>query len=651
MCQHDTGLPDPEPHRSCHPAGLTRRQLLRGGAGVLAASALLPGAARLVVPTSAWAATSPDGLAVVPMAMHVHGSFSEGASGVSASWETQLTEARAAGVQVVWATDHDWRMSAWTAPDAFHTASLTETVQGRRYRWQPQPTGALAVGVAAAVTSPTAPADPARVKGALRLAATGATDAAATQRLYLDGSAGNTPHRTNVTGQVLSLQVLPRAVGPDSWGELLVTLSHHPATGGRPEGRYQLSYRFGTAPAAVDRLGTLGIVTVPVTAGEWNEVRLDLAADVARAWPDLVAADNALTDVWVGATSVLRQPVEVLFAWLRFTRDTAGDRPLQVQSGLLDAYASRFPDVVVHPGLEVSATSAHVNGFGGTRTLPDYTTGDAARAAAGDPGSYTAWSARLVHAQGGLASLNHPFGSSPGQVTQAQQDTARRALAARLLATRAYGVDLLEVGYRQRGGASLTTHLALWDALSRGGVWLTGNGVNDAHGGPQNDWRKLGNRFVTTALAGSTGQGDLLAALAAGRVFVAELGGFSGLLDLSAGACPMGSVSVRPGESSRTVTVAAAGLPAGSVVTVVQGPVDHGTSVDPGSAVVAQLPASAFATGSAGLTVDTSRSSFVRVEVRTSTGKVVAFSNPVWLLQEPPPVAPATPRRSPDSTA
>jgi hypothetical protein len=49
------------------------------------------------------------------------------------------------------------------------------------------------------------------------------------------------------------------------------------------------------------------------------------------------------------------------------------------------------------------------------------------------------------------------------------------------------------------------------------------------------------------------------------------------------------------------------------------------------------MPAEELETGSADLSLDTSRSSFVRMEVRDASGATVALSNPVWLLRDQPP--------------
>ena len=68
-----------------------------------------------------------------------------------------------------------------------------------------------------------------------------------------------------------------------------------------------------------------------------------------------------------------------------------------------------------------------------------------------------------------------------GLSSQSTQDSARRKLAATLIKNRCYGTDIIEVGYHQRGGASLETLMALADSLARNGIWLTYSGVSDNH--------------------------------------------------------------------------------------------------------------------------------------------------------------------------
>jgi hypothetical protein len=213
------------------------------------------------------------------------------------------------------------------------------------------------------------------------------------------------------------------------------------------------------------------------------------------------------------------------------------------------------------------------------------------------------------------------------------QNAQLSQIAAHLLANSVLGCDILEVGYVSRNGVDLAHHLGLWDVLSRHAVFITGNGVTDDHAGT--NWRGIHNNWTTTAWSTDDSEAALLRALAAGRVWTSSLVGFGGTLDVRADGLPMGSVSVS-GLSSRQLQVIATGLPAASSVEVLRGNVDHAGST-PNTVVIARVPAASFPTGSVTVPVDTTRSCFVRVQVRNSAGVLVAVSNPVWLLREQPP--------------
>ena len=214
---------------------------------------------------------------------------------------------------------------------------------------------------------------------------------------------------------------------------------------------------------------------------------------------------------------------------------------------------------------------------------------------------------------------------------QAQTATA-------LLANKALGADLIEVGYNVRQGVGFGHHVGLWDVLSRNAMFLTGEGANDDHYGQ--DWLGIVNNFYSTVWADSVAEADLLAAMRAGRAWCAPLASYRGSLDLMVdGSCPMGSVSVSA-LTSRALTVMATGLPTGARLQVVQAHVDYAGSADPtpGTGVVASFGAGDLtSSGTAALALDTSAASFVRTQVVDATGAMIAVSNPVWLLRSAPP--------------
>lgn len=100
---------------------VSRRNVLKAGAGVAAGLLHRRGASD--------AASGPR---AVSMAMHLHSSYSEG----SASMRWHLAQAAATGVDVVWLSDHDWRMSAHEFLTSMSLTSLAEKVDTGTVRLQ-----------------------------------------------------------------------------------------------------------------------------------------------------------------------------------------------------------------------------------------------------------------------------------------------------------------------------------------------------------------------------------------------------------------------------------------------------------------------------------------------------------------------------------
>jgi hypothetical protein len=656
------------------PADASRRIARREFTGLLvktAAVATVAGAARVVpagTPRADAAELPPvrsyDGRYPFANAMHIHSSFSE----QHASLEAQLSEAAAnntskrviyPGSFVVWETEHDWREMAHAAPRHLAFTSLTkELVGGKPVVWKEKSDsaevsagGRLARSTYELVTDPVSPYDATPGRGALHLMSQGATAAQISVLAYGNFDAARLSQRTNLAGQSLSIDVLPvQADGVDTYLELRMAISYRPALAGRPYGQYMLSYRFGAGPGAHQTAQILGIVRKHVSPGAWQHMVLDPLADIGQLWPDIVEEDNSLQDLWLGATSINGRRAEGYFGNLSFVRTkTAVTDVLATQQRIKQQLAPKYPGVLLPRGREISFFDRHINAFGkGAEHPPDYSA--YASAWSNSPGWAESSSyARTVQSYGGLVSFNHPFGTSQKAVSPvADQDASLHDVFAD---THTYDIchaDILEVGFQERGGsgidggtnviADVDHHLALWDMHSRNSRWVTGTGVSDDHTGGVGQWVKGKNRFLTYPWALSTAEADLLAALSAGRAYVGELGTFVGLLDLLVdGDVAMGQVSIRAGLSHRSLKIIAAGLPTGSVVRVVQGPVDNpgAATTGPGTHVVDSLPSTAFAGGSTTVSLDTRASSFVRVEVVTSAGRKVAFTNPVYLLAGP----------------
>ncbi len=609
---------------------MTRRTLLARSSAV-AAGAL---AANLPIPLIRRAAAASE-RRPVSMAMHVHSSFSEG----SASMATHLAQAASNGVDVIWWTDHDWRMAARYYREVVHFDSLSEPEHGQPWAWTLRRTGSALLASSDLTAAAAAPADPSATKSglALRVMSTGPEPAS------VQMTANTHPARINLNGNIdglqLHLEVCPQRVGRLGYLEITVPLSYHPSSGGRPAGQYRLCYRIGGTgrPGSRTADGLAGIATLDVPTGRWASVTVSPMADVGRIWPDLDARDMAINGFSLSATSQGKALSAGLFDYVRFHRSVIGAAAQGSQAAIMAAYRSAYPNVTQHAALEISLYDPHVNAFGGAQSLPDY--GDVPL----NPGRsepVTAGLISAVHAGGGIASYNHPFGSASAGAalgTPARQDAARAEVAAGLIRGRALGANLLEVGYPRRGGVTMARHIAAWDACSRNAIFLTGNGATDDHTGT--DWRGGVNRFITSAWSPSRSEADLTAALLAGRAYASDLVDFTGTLDLLLdGQYPMGSVTVGR-AATHALAVLLTGAPPGGAVRVLRGRVDYaGPAVPDSNAVtIAVLPAAAFATGRVEVPIDGSAPCYLRAEVADANGRVVALSNPIWALRSWPP--------------
>ncbi len=118
--------------------------------------------------------------------------------------------------------------------------------------------------------------------------------------------------------------------------------------------------------------------------------------------------------------------------------------------------------------------------------------------------------------QGAVFSYNHPF-QEWGKIPDCNHRQVMNGLIQQALETRLNGAQLMEVGFpRGRYGFSLEEHLYLWDQLAMHGLKLTGVGDSDSHDSKVG-WRK-GNNFgnwIRTKLP----RGQYIeAAMLAGRV-------------------------------------------------------------------------------------------------------------------------------------
>lgn len=594
-----------------------RREVLRGAASTAALAGI--GVSLGSVPAKAG---GNQGLVPTRMAMHVHASFSEG----SASMQAHLAEAERTGVDVIWWTEHDHRMVARRYLTDVHFNGLTESSGPTSVTWRPSFAGELASSSASIVGKPVSPNDVG--DKAMRLSAESAGVIGGTRTMTADvkGLGLN----TCIGGTTISVDVHPKDSGADAWFDIVVQTSYRPAIGGRPAGEYRLRYRVGgSRPVgtvlAVEPLDGLVVVEAPLDA--WTTLVLNPVTDFGLLWPDIDFRDAALTSFGFAVTSRDRAASTVVVDGLRIDRSGRGPSAvLDLQRDLMSHYSSLYPTVVQHQGLEVSENTPHLNWLGEPEIWP------AAHPANHDIGLAVA----TIKAAGGVASYNHPFGTSGSRSSATQRVARRRSLAATLVDERAFGADVIEVGYSGgRAGMTQSDHIAVWDVLSRNLVFATGVGVSDDH--DARNWTAQKWRHVTGVWAPNNDLASLQGALRAGRAWFSELGVYDGTIDVvGAGFVPMGSVGLVDQERT-TVDIYVSDLPQGWRIGLISGVADEVGSVDSDPQVTSRsFTRAALVDGLLSLKVSSAASRFHRVVLRDVDGIVRAYSNPVWLLRSTP---------------
>jgi hypothetical protein len=608
-------------------AQMSRRRVLQGMAALAALAGCRPGTD---TPRAAPIGSSDAGvLNPYVLAMHLHASASEGVGSV----HSHLLQAAAHGFHVAWFTEHDWRRRRLLYRPRYSFLPDERALGGT---WTVEPmedVGSLGPDSGGRlVTTPVSPNDPAELKGSLFLRAVSTGAERAVVRYRIQGErASRENYRSRIAGCTVAVDVLPTVGSEDGWGEVEFALSHHPGSLVRTEGVVSIRYRLRpdiTAYAVKSNNGATGVVDVPVIPGRWQTVQFDLVRDVGTVWPDMDPRDNCLHDIEFHALSRGTAPAEVYFGHLRIEERAEYDA-LGVERELLASYTRRVPEVLGLVGTEISL-GPHLNQFGGPQDPYDY----GPVASLGDQlGDIRGSIVDFVHAQGGLASINHP---SVPEGSDAAAEPEARAIARDLLAIGAGGADVIEVGYGRSGLEALPARLAVFDALARNGLFLTGNGTSDDHSGQ--NWDSQPNRFYTGAWATGLDERSLLDSMARGRAYVGYLGAFAGTIDMAVDTdVPMGAVSVSP-ATSRSLRVDVTQLPEGGAVEVIRGDVDYAglRAPDPNTTTVKTLGARDLASSDE-VVIDTTDDCFVRLQVTDRAGAIVAFGQPTWVLKEEPP--------------
>lgn len=588
--------------------------------------------AALLALGSAAGNAGPTGETAWSVQMHVHGSFSEGRGSI----ETQTLEALATNVDVIWWSDHDWRISFFHHVSRYSFDAWSEPTTANE-PWKPltwkEKVGTKDLVLEAPASYVTAQAalvgGPDVYEGTKALEIRGLRNEPQFDAFRAHFASHRARHKRTLAADVtIRVAIFPVWNDADARAFLDVELSDHLAGGVGPGLAPQRIHYYlddtGAAPALV---GNEYRVPLAYQPGTWNVFDLEVTADAQAGFTAFQPEDCALWGFSVGVESRNGSPAAAYFDSLEILHGIEGDPLLERQEDLLAAEELLNPGVRQHQGLEVSFLH-HLNTFTPDAELPDY---DALAAASGlqvpsglltDSAAYADFVAvsavDRAQAQGGVASFNHMFGASSGGASMSKE-----AVLQQLVQTQAFGADLLEVGYRSRGGHDLADHLWVWDQLALQGLRLVGTGVNDSHGGAPGHWATTLNNYVSWIYAPTTERADLIAGLRGGRVFFGDITLFDGTVDLETShGHRMGQIVVTD-ETSVDVTLRADGVGSGDLVRV----------VDAVGAVLTDSASDDSWQTSVSLPLDPVQDTFLRFEIDDPQGTSKVHSNPVHFVR------------------
>lgn len=569
--------------------------------------------------------SKPANLRPYSVQMHVHGSMSEGSGSMRAS----NIQARKIGLDVLWWSDHDWRMAYHTYADGydFEADGLAQTVpvpyapgtdmkqvEGRETKMDVELSPARDNGE---VTDSVARISAERAslgKKSFEVAAAAPAGTSTFQNFFYTIDASRRRMKRSLASRVrVDISIYPE-FEPDKerMAGLCVTLSQQPPDMQVGSLYYVLT---GLSDSELKKLETphTRFVRLDFKPNQWNKYTLDLTADATRL--GLGGEDNSLGFASFGVMTKGRR-ARAFFDNYRIIHQIKSEA-LRAEARRMAAELQKEFGVINYIGQELSY-QAHLNPLGEHVPMIDYVKHPLGL----DP----AETVDFVHRNGGIVSLNHIFGTSkpPKGVNPKDPESVRKYEDKRigeLVPTHCYGADIFEVGYPVRV-LKMTSFLRVWDTLSNSGTYVVANGVSDTHtstGG----WLS-GNNFVSWVWAQSPSMADLIDGFRRGAVYFGDPAKFKGRVMLVTGdGHGMGQVVITQ-KPKHSVRISMEGLPAGARVrTVTAG--KYGREFTAAGGKFEQT-----------VDVDTAARTFFRVEAYLADGHPLVFSNPIYFLPSEP---------------
>ena len=619
-----------------HRANIRIRGALRG-----ALLALVAGLVAVPPPAADGAPFSRGGEQARSVALHMHGSLSE--NNGSMEWHAQKAEE--IGIDLIWWTDHDWRLSriGYTTSFDFEDAiwdgsrfvEIEENYVGEEKYLEPYTYNTP--GYRAAIVDSVA----SQGTRSLRLELADPWGNSAWKQIdFIQIGSRKHNKRVLAASPHLTFSLLVDQLDPVS-DQFVVHVTLSERVGEWPELRYVIGNMDGEPAESIP---------LAWTPGTWNAIDLDLLADAqahftAGGADSLRAGDNSTYAIRFIVRTKDGGHVIVHLDDIGYSDDgSTGAELLDWERAMSAFYEAKYPagPQYLH-GSEISWFKAqpHLNAYAPDHVLVDY-------------GSH-GWQDSLFYAvdqvvaQGGIVSLNHPWGIGIyGNLNETPAAKAARILSMKrnMLTVRAWGCEMVEAGYRWRHGIDLAGHMDTWDTWTANAMFLTGVGVTDSHGtypfigwAPWQSHAAYENNYTTWLWSTGITDAELISAMRGGRAYFGDPYRWQGELDL---ATPDGfamGATILTDKTSHDLVIRVTGLPDSAEVRLRQGEIRESPPVEymETNWLRDEILDGAIVGGTfmEKVTVDTSLPAFVRIEVAAGIEELV-FSNPLSFVHAVP---------------
>lgn len=220
---------------------------------------------------------------------------------------------------------------------------------------------------------------------------------------------------------------------------------------------------------------------LPFPKQENGKYAFPLSRDVCE---EIGGLDNALCNFDI----IVENGAEIYIQGIDIYRNLEYQKMRKAQIELAEKVAEKW-EVTPFVGFEVTRAGNHKNCYSTQVPLIEY---------ANLEGQVSNTQA-VAHLQqhGAVYSWNHPLAGAY-DVNKSKEEILEK-IACELIENRVYGASLIEVGFPYgRGHFEAEYYMRLWDRLSENGIMITGNGDSDNHHAFSEGWTE-GNNFCSFA--------------------------------------------------------------------------------------------------------------------------------------------------------